>query len=292
MSKPLFLILHFTPFLIHNIAVKDRYPVLERILDQFSQPTVPKLTFLINFKHVSLLTKLFANLSVFQFTNWFICQVLFLNLLICQFVNCLPLSQYLPSCIHIFILVIAVEKMQILSSTQYLRVLFWRAGYWHVVFLKPHAVWICKIFRQDILIFTLYEVTKVPHPRNYQIYGFYIFTFHNMIYFSQCIIRFYRNWTESMNWHDCSYKTEYQVARKSEFSLKDPLRPLGAVTIAWISKQKEKAYRRSRIVPWQHTSLVLQIPRYHFLLFKDQHSHLPTPKNVILSCSVIVALSS
>lgn len=68
MSKSLILVLHFTPFLIH-VVMKDCYPVSERILNQFSQPKGPKLPFLINFKHVSLLTKLFANLSVFQFTD-------------------------------------------------------------------------------------------------------------------------------------------------------------------------------------------------------------------------------
>jgi len=161
MSKPLFLVLHFTPFLVHSVSVKDYYPVLERILNQSSQHTVPKLPFRINIKHVSRLTKLFANLSVFLFTSWFICNVLFLNLFICQFVNCLPLSQYLPSCIYIFILVIAVEKYRHLVQPNTSE--FCSEGQdIDVVFFKPHAVCICKHFRQDTLIFTLYEVTQIP----------------------------------------------------------------------------------------------------------------------------------
>lgn len=164
--RSLFLVLHFTPFLIHNISVKNYYSVPERTLNQISQHILLKLPFLINFKHVSFLPSClpiwqFSSLPIGLFVRFCFSICSFVNLLIaCHFHSTYPVE-------FIFILVIAVEKAQILSSTQYLSVLFRRAWYWHVVFLRPHVIWICKYFKQYILVFTLYEVTKIHHTSNY-----------------------------------------------------------------------------------------------------------------------------
>lgn len=109
-----------------------------------------------------------------------------------------------------------------------------------------------------------------------------------LTYFSQCIICLHRNSMESMNCHDCSYRTEQQVTRKLDF-----FHETATLTFrSSINSLNIQSKRRKHIgEAEQFTSLVVQIPRFHFLS-KDQHSHVSTPKNVILSYSVVVALSS
>lgn len=90
-SKPISLVLHFTPFLIRSISVNNYYPVPERTLNQISQP---KLLFLINFKHVSILP---SCLPICQFSSLPIGLFVRFCFSICSFVNSLIACHFLST---------------------------------------------------------------------------------------------------------------------------------------------------------------------------------------------------